>query len=140
MMIHYPKNQKLNYSNIGPYKVIQMIDKEYDVLFQNRRPGQFVRYDLVKYTEKDNPEQSMFGKRWEHPCKIYEPRAMAACLEILKELEEAKTIKEIPSKDDSLEWNIPINMVIDKYEERVSIYRLCFDSHAPNSVMTMESY
>ena len=125
-------------------KKVKELIKEYEVLFQNRRPGHFVRYDLVKYTEKDNPEQSMFGKRWEHPRKIYDPRAMAACLEILKELEEAKTIEEIPSEDDSLEWNIPINMVIDKYVEkdgeRVPIYRLCFDSRAPNSIKKSEPF
>jgi hypothetical protein len=35
VMINYPKHQKLNYSNIGPYKVIQMIDKEFFVVVQS---------------------------------------------------------------------------------------------------------
>ena len=29
VMINYPKSQKLNYSSTGPYKVVQVIDKDY---------------------------------------------------------------------------------------------------------------
>ena len=34
-MINYPKNQKLNFSNIGPFKVVEMVDKDFFVVVQS---------------------------------------------------------------------------------------------------------
>ena len=35
VLINYPKNSKLNYSNIGPYKIVKMIDENYFVIVQS---------------------------------------------------------------------------------------------------------
>ena len=88
--------------------------------------------------------QIYHGKKWENPRQIYDPRAKQACGDILQELEENGTIEQIPVEEDLLEWNVPINMVIDKYEERngekVPVYRLCFDSRNVNSRKVIEPF
>jgi hypothetical protein len=125
-------------------KPVKELVKEYEILFKPKRPGHFVRYPEIRYQEKENAERSAFGRRWEHPRRISDPRAFAACSEILRELEEAGTIEEIPPEEDLMEWNTPINMVIDKYivekGARVPIYRLCFDSRGPNSRKVAEPF
>ena len=35
VMINYPKNQKLNFSNIGPFKVVEMVDKDFFLVVQS---------------------------------------------------------------------------------------------------------
>ena len=113
-------------------------------LFKPRRKGQFMNYPLVKYQEKLDPNGKYFGRKWEQPRKIHDPRALAACVDILDELEVAGLIEKIPVEDDLLEWNIPINMVIDKYEKvegfKVPKYRLCLDSRGANSRMEAEPF
>jgi hypothetical protein len=125
-------------------KVKELITR-FKIIFEKRKKDQFVSYPPVTYKEKDNPEDAAFGKRWEHPRRIYDPRALAACIDILKELEDFGAIEEIPIEEDQLEWNIPINMVIDKFidndkGERVPVYRLCFDSRAANSRKVSEQF
>ena len=123
---------------------IKDLINEFKDIFQNRPRDHFVAYPKVKYIEKENPEEFAFGKKWEHPRRIHDPRALASCIEILNELEQAQSIEEIPPEEDLMEWNIPINMVIDKYiekdGERVPVYRLCFDSRAPNSRKIAEPF
>ena len=34
-MINYPKNQKLNFSNIGPFKVVEMVDKDFFIVVES---------------------------------------------------------------------------------------------------------
>ena len=34
-MINYPKNIKLNFSNIGPFKVVDMVDKDFFVVVES---------------------------------------------------------------------------------------------------------
>ena len=123
---------------------IRGLIEKYNALFQPRKKGHFVNYPLVKYQEKEGNDNIFFTKKWDHPRRINDPRALEACNDILKELIDVGTVEEIPPEKDSLEWNTPINMVIDKYVEkngeRVPVYRLCFDSRGANSRKVAEPF
>jgi hypothetical protein len=126
-------------------KRVRALLEKYKCIFQRRKRGHFINYPKVKYKEKTGVDESkLFGKKWEDPRKIYDPRAKAACIDILQELIDVGTVEEIPSEKDTMEWNTPINMVIDRYVEedgiRVPVYRLCFDSRGVNARKVAEPF
>ena len=112
----------------------------YGMLFQPRQKGQYLNYPKVKYKEID-PGPKAFGRKWERPRPINDPRALESCCQI--QLEDQGVIEKIDPDQDLLEWNVSINMVIDKYVEvnrvRKPKYRLCIDSRNANCRKEVES-
>ena len=98
--------QQLELIEIGgtPSEKMQLKDliTEFKDVFRPRYKNHFVKWEPITYKEKANTENA-FGQKWERPRRINDPRALAACVEILDGLIATNSIEEIPADRHGVE-------------------------------------